>query len=342
MNNIEPPSVTEIGVRDDRRRRKWKPTQEAIVAVAALALFVVFSATLRNFLSPENIVTIVRNVAVLGILSLGMAVVVIGRGVDLSLVAVMAVSLTVSVVCANKGTPLPLALLYGLAVAAPIGAFNGFLIAYVEIPAIFATLAVAAIVYGLGRGAIADLDVNNLPGGSNWFIYLGRGEVLGISLPIWVFAVLSVVLMAMLRKTGFGRFIYAIGDNYATARISGIPVRPVMVLQYIISSLMAFLAGLLTTASVASMNMRIVNSTMIYDILLVVILGGIGLSGGRGGVRNVLVGTLLIGLLLNGMTIMDISYTVQNIIKSIVLLGALIVDALLTPRDEQTSQQGDI
>jgi ribose transport system permease protein len=90
------------------------------------------------------------------------------------------------------------------------------------------------------------------------------------------------------------------------------------------------------------MNMRVVNSTMIYDVLLVVILGGIGLSGGRGGVRNVLVGTVLIGLLLNGMTIMDISYTVQNLIKSTVLLGALVVDALLNPRDEQTSQQGDI
>jgi ribose transport system permease protein len=90
------------------------------------------------------------------------------------------------------------------------------------------------------------------------------------------------------------------------------------------------------------MNMRVVNSTMIYDVLLVVVLGGIGLSGGRGNVRNVLVGTLLIGLLLNGMTILDISYTVQNLIKSCVLLAALAVDAVLNPRDEQTSQQGDI
>jgi ribose transport system permease protein len=145
-----------------------------------------------------------------------------------------------------------------------------------------------------------------------------------------------------LRKIGLGRFIYAIGDNIAAARIAGMPARPIIVLQYVLSGLMAFIAGVVTTASVASMNMRVVNSTMIYDVLLVVILGGIGLSGGRGGVRNVLVGTLLIGLLLNGMTILDISYTVQNLIKSSVLLGALTADALLNPRDEQTSQQGDI
>jgi ribose transport system permease protein len=321
---------------------RFRLTQEAIVAAAALGLFLIFSATLNNFLSPENIVTIVRNVAVLGMLGLGMAIVVIGRGVDLSLVAVMAVSLTLSIVLANKGTPISLALLYGLCVVIPIGAFTGFLIAFVEIPAIFATLAVSAIVYGLGRGAIADLDVNNLPSGIDWFVYLGRGALFGIPMPIWIFAASSLLLYLLLRKTSFGRFIYAIGDNYAAARISGIPARPIIVAQYILSGLMAFLAGVVTTASVASANMRIVNSTMIYDVLLVVILGGIGLSGGRGGIRNVLVGTILIGLLLNGMTIMDISYTVQNLIKSAVLLGALVADALLNPRDEQTSQQGDI
>ncbi|HWA45100.1 MAG TPA: ABC transporter permease [Hypericibacter adhaerens] len=322
--------------------RRFRLTQEIIVALTAAALFIVFALTLDNFLSQGNILTLIRNVAVLGMLSVGMAVVVIGRGVDLSLVAVMAVSLTLAIVLANVGYSFPLALLIGLAFVLLVALVTGFLIAYVEIPAIFATLAIAAIVYGLGRGVIAELDVNNVPDGLNWFIFLGRGSFLGVPLPIWVFAAMALVVHLFLRKTGLGRFIYAIGDNLSTARISGIPVRPMIIAQYALSGLMAFLAGAVTAASVASMNMRVVNSTMIYDVLLVVILGGIGLSGGRGGVRNVLVGTVLIGLLLNGMTIMDISYTVQNLIKSTVLLGALVVDALLNPRDEQTSQQGDI
>ncbi|WP_165867739.1 ABC transporter permease [Mesorhizobium sp. DCY119] len=313
-----------------------------IVALAALVLFLVFSLTLDNFLSSGNILTLVRNVAVLGMLSLGMAIVVIGRGVDLSLVAVMAVSITLSIVLANKGYSFVTALGLGLVFVVAVAIIMGFLIAYVEIPAIFATLAVSAIVYGLGRGVIANLDVNNIPDGLSWFIFLGRGSALGVPLPIWLFAAAALVIHLFLRKTGLGRFIYAVGDNISTARISGIPVRPMIIVQYVLSGLMAFLAGAVTAASIASMNMRVVNSTMIYDVLLVVILGGIGLSGGRGGVRNVLVGTALIGLLLNGMTIMDISYTVQNLIKSTVLLGALVVDALLNPRDEQTSQQGDI
>ena len=90
------------------------------------------------------------------------------------------------------------------------------------------------------------------------------------------------------------------------------------------------------------MNTRIVTSNLVYDIILVVVLGGVGLSGGKGGVRNVVVGTLLIGILLNGMTIMDIQYTVQNLIKSSILLIAIIVDSFVNPRDEQTAQQGDI
>jgi ribose transport system permease protein len=317
-------------------------TQELIVFVVAVVLFAGFSVGLDGFLTSANILNLIRNVAMLGMLSLGMAVVVIGRGVDLSLVAVMAVSLTFSIVFANQGYDFSISLILGLAFVIAIAVIMGFLIAYVEIPAIFATLAVSAIVYGLGRGVIATLDVNNVPDNLNWFLFVGRGSLLGIPVPIWLFAFTALLLYGFLRKTGLGRFIYAIGDNISTARITGIPVRPMIILQYVISAVMAFLAGCVTAASVASMNMRMVNSTLIYDVLLVVILGGIGLTGGRGGVRNVLVGTVLIGLLLNGMTILDISYTVQNLVKSTVLLGALIVDALLNPRDEQTSQQGDI
>ena len=104
----------------------------------------------------------------------------------------------------------------------------------------------------------------------------------------------------------------------------------------------SYLAGLITATAVASMNTAVVNSSMIYDIILVVVLGGVGLSGGRGGIRNVIVGTLLIGILLNGMTIMNIQYTLQNVIRGLILLIAIVIDSVVNPRDEQTAQQGDI
>ena len=152
----------------------------------------------------------------------------------------------------------------------------------------------------------------------------------------------ALLAWAFLRFTKPGRFVYAIGDNFSAARISGAPVRPVIVLQYVLAASIAYVAGMITATAVASVNTEIANSSMIYDVILVVVLGGVGLSGGQGGVRNVVVGTLLIGILLNGMTIMNIEYTLQNVIRSLILLVAIVLDSIINPRDEQTSQQGDI
>ena len=132
------------------------------------------------------------------------------------------------------------------------------------------------------------------------------------------------------------------GDNPLAARTTGVPVRVLVVLQYVLTSLIALMGGLLMAMLVASMNTRIVSSTLVYDVILVVVLGGVGLSGGRGGIKSVLVRTLLIGVLLNGMTMMDLTYTAQNVIKALILLVALILDTIVNPRDEQTTQQGDI
>ncbi len=305
-------------------------------------MFTIFSITLDRFLTYENIINLVRNVSVLGILGLGMGLVVIGRGVDLTMVGIMAVSMSLSIILAKNGLSFPMALLYGLLFSILAGIISGWIVAYVEISPIFATMAMGSIIYGVGNAYIVVQMVNPLPKNVDWFLFIGNGKLIGIPLSIWIFAAAALAVHLLLKLTTLGRYFYAVGDNLESARISGIPVRPILVLQYGLSSIMAFLAGMVTAASVGNMNIRLFTGTTIYDVLLVVVLGGIGLSGGRGGVRNVLIGALLIGLLLNGMTILDITYTVQNLLKSSVLLGALIVDALINPRDEQTSQQGDI
>lgn len=321
-----------------------KLTQEGIVAILAAALFVCFSLTLNNFLTAGNLIALVRSVAILGILGLGMGLVVISRGIDLAMVATMVVSTSWVLSLAQSGVPLGVALLMGAAFAITVGIVAGILVAYADIPAIFTTLAVGLAVYGIGRAYLFQIDVQNAPADVPWFSFLGTGSVLGLPMPIVAFAVLAGLMWAVLRYTRFGRFVYATGDNLLAARIAGIPVRPLIVAQYILTSLIAYAAGVIMASAVSSMSTRVYNSTMIYDVLLVVVLGGISLSGGRGGVRNVLVGTLLVGVLLNGMTILDVSYTEQNLVKSVILLCALIIDSFINPRDEQTAQQqqGDI
>jgi ribose transport system permease protein len=316
--------------------------QERIVLIIAIALFAFFSIGLNGFLSPANIWSLIQNVSILGILGVGMAIAIIGRGIDLSMVATMALSVAWLLGMMNSGMPIGVAVLWALGFAVLVGLVNGLLIAYVEIPAIFATLAMGILVYGFGKTWLVNVDVAYLPAGDSWFYKIGSGQILGVPTPVILFAAVSFFAFLFLRYLTPGRFIYGMGDNPLAARITGIPVRPMIVLQYVLNAIIAFIAGLVTATAVSSMNTRVALSTLVYDVILVVVLGGIGLSGGKGGIRNVIVGTLLIGILLNGMTIMNLTYTMQNILKSVILLAAIIIDTILNPRDEQTAQHGDI
>jgi len=290
----------------------------------------------------QNLLTLLQNVAILGILGLGMALVVIGRGIDISLIAALAVPAGLVLQMVENGHSVVLACAAGMGVTLLFGLINGWLVAYAEVPSLFTTLASGLFLAGLGQVAFFQLDVVQWPERLNTIGWLGRGHVLGLPKPIVMFALVALAMTFFLRKLRLGLFVYALGDNPFAARASGLPTRPLMVLQYVLAALIGLFAGLVMAASIDTMPTRIFNSTMIYDVILVVVLGGIGLSGGRGGVSNVLIGTLLIGTLLNAMTIMNLSYSVQNIIKGVILLIAVVIDSILNPRNEETAQQGDI
>lgn len=318
-------------------------TQEGIVIAISVVIFVVFAVTQPVFRTPDNILSLIQNVSILGILAVAMALTIIGRGIDLSLVAIMAVTAAWVLQLSNNGMPIGLACAAGLLLALAIGLVNGILIAYLEIPAIFATLAIATASYGFVRAVLLEDNLIYLKAAQDtWFKVIGSGDILGVPNPVILFAVIAVVVHLFLKYAVKGRYLYAMGENPTAARITGVPNRPMILLQYLLAAAIAFLAGLIMATSVDSIETRIARSTLVYDIILVVVIGGVGLSGGKGKVRNVIVGTLMIGILLNGMTILNTPYTIQNIVKSVILLIAIVVDSVMNPRDEQTSQQGDI
>jgi len=316
--------------------------QQTIVFGIFLSMFVGFSAFLPGFFSTSNLLGLLQNVAILGILGLAMAIVVIGRGIDISLVAMLAVPAGLLLQMVQNGHSVPVAFLAALAIALIFGLLNGWLIAYAEVPSLFTTLVTGLFLAGLGQVAFFRLDVVQWSPELDAFAWIGRGSFAGIPMPVIMFGAIAAVVSLFLRRTRLGSYIYAIGDNPAGARTTGIPTRPVIVLQYVLAALIGVIAGLVMAASVNSMPTRVYNSTMIYDVVLVVVLGGIGLSGGRGGVINVVIGTVLIGTLLNGMTILDVSYSAQNLIKGVILLIAILIDSFVNPRNEETAQQGDI
>jgi len=322
--------------------------QELIILIVTVVIFAGFSLFLDKFFSTGNLLTLMRSVSILGILSIAMAVVVISKGIDLSLIATLAVGTALASVL-SSGDVLPsidlpfiYAVILGFIFTALLCAMTGILVAYWDMASVFVTLAMAGVIYGLGRTLFIRDELNYLPEDAVWLEYLGRGQLFGIPMPIICFVTLAVVMHLLLTKTTFGKFVYSIGDSGLAARTAGVPVRPILVMIFILAGLVAYFAGLLTAGAISSINTRMVAGSMIYDVLLVVVVGGIGLSGGKGGMHNVILGTLLIGTLLNGMVIMDISFIVQNLIKGIILLVAIMTDTILNPRDEQTTQQGDI
>jgi len=317
-------------------------SQQAIVFAIFMVMLVGFSIFLPGFLNGPNILGLLQNVAILGILGLGMALVVIGRGIDISMIATLAVPSGLLLQLVQGGMGLGSASLVALGLAVAFGLVNGWLIAYAEVPSLFTTLASGLFLAGLGQGFLFQLEVVQWPAALDGLAWMGRGTLAGVPMPVVMFAAAAAVIALFLRQMRAGAFIYAIGDNPFGARATGLPTRPIVVLEYVLAALIGVFAGIVMAASVNSMPTRIFNSTMIYDVVLVVVLGGIGLSGGRGGVVNVIIGTLLIGTLLNGMTIMDVSYSVQNIVKGGVLLAAILIDSIVNPRNEETAQQGDI
>ena len=284
-----------------------KPSQEQIVLLLVLALLIVFSFSLPGFSTVTNLLNLVRSISILGILGLGMGLIVISRGIDLSMISIMAAAWSIPLTQIEAGLSLGAAILLSIFIAVLIGAVNGLIIAFVEAPPLFVTLAASFVIYGLAFW-IAPAWVVYAPKNAPALLYPGQGVLLDIPMPIIVFLIAAGAMHLFLSKTSIGRFVYAQGDNPEAARLAGISLRPLIVLEYVI---------------------------------LVVVLGGISLIGGRGSVLSVVVGCALIGTLLNAFTIMDVNSEVQNIIRGVVLLAAILLDNWLHPRDEETARQGD-
>lgn len=318
-------------------------SQEQIVFLVSIFFFIGFSLFIQGFANIGNLMILLRNISVLGIFSIGMGMVVIGRGIDLSQVTTGAVSVAWVLKLMQDGVSIPGAVLLGLLLVILMGLINGYLIAFIEIPPLFATLASGICIYGFVRHYLLNLLNNHyVPESCKSFLIIGQGNIAGIPLPVIWFGIIALMCHLFLSRTSFGRFIYAQGDNEEAARLTGIGIRPLKILQYTLCSFIGYLAALIMASSTSSLNVRIVDSTLIFDVVLVVVLGGISLIGGRGGVKSVIAGTILIGILLNGMVIINLGIAQQNLVKSVVLLCAILLDTFMHPSDEETARQGDI
>lgn len=317
---------------------------ERVVLVVTFALVVLFALFIDGFATAGNLLVILSNSTSLVMLSCGMAVVIISRGLDLSLIAQMVSGATIFSILVTNGSPAAFALLVAVAAMVLVGFVNAFLIAYVGIPAMLATLASAMCITGLFRFAILRGEFILLLPKSNPAVLFLSGNILpGVTVPVALMIATLLATWALLSYSTAGRIIYAMGDNYQAARLTGLPVRTTTVVVYVFAAVTALLAGLVTSAASGAVDFRTVsNGTLLFDVILVVVLGGIPLRGGRGGLRNILVGAALIAILRNGMTLMNFTTQMQDALRGLVLILAIVIDNYLNPRDTETDTVGDL
>lgn len=288
-----------------------------------LVLFVFFSLMSKAFLTQQNLVNILRQFAMLGISAVGMTLVILAGGIDLSVGSNLGLTGIIAAICMVNFEMIPaLAILLGLISATIVGIINGVSITRFRIPPLIATLATYTAVRGVAYVLTGGLPIFGFPKSFN---VVGRGMIWFLPVPVLIMLVVFVLGWMVLHKTRYGRYLYAIGGNPEAARLSGIPVKRNLVLTYVYSGIFSGIAGIIMLSRLNSGHPT-TGTGFELDVITAVVLGGISIAGGEGLFLGVISGVLIIGVLTNGMILMNVYEYYQQVIKGLVLLIAVGVD----------------
>ena len=297
---------------------------------AGLVVFLVAAIVMMSFLSPyflsfNNFMNILLAITVTGIVAVGMTLVIIVGGVDLSVASTMALTSSIaSVIVMRMGFPWWLGIIGAITLGAILGSFNAVVITKLNIAPIIVTLATTNIF----RGAAYILT-----GGNTIFIqnqqleWFGIGRIFGIPVPVIILAITVLLMAYLLRFTLFGRFVYAVGGNKIASRLAGLNVKKYIFVSFVSASGLAAIAGIILIGLTGT-AMPSAATGYEFDIVTAVLLGGASLSGGEGSVWGTLMGVLIIGIINNGMALMSVPPFWQIMAKGMLLLGAISLDAL--------------
>ena len=306
------------------------------IALALVCLVLTFLN--EFFLTPRNIVNVLRQTSINGILAIGLTFVILARGIDLSVGSVVALAGVVAASLASTsgtaavaGGPYPVALAFaaGILVGGLAGAVSGAVIARFNVPAFVATLGMLSAARGL---TLLYTDGRPIPSLTDEFRSIGTDDVLGVPMPVIIFAVVFVGAWFVLTQTRFGRHIYAAGGNPHAAVVSGVNVTWIRFAVFVISGALAGLAGMLLAARTGS-GLPQAGVAYELDAIAAVVIGGTSLAGGVGRVTGTVVGALLIGVLNNGLDLLGVESYYQLVIKGTLIVAAVMLDQTRNRRD---------
>ena len=274
------------------------------------------------FLNPFNLINVARQVALFGIVSIGMTFVILTAGIDLSVGSIVAVVAVVSALLLNDGTAVPLVIIAALAIGLALGAVNGVGITLGRLPPFIMTLGTMVMGRGLAM-TISDGHPIHFPDASANFAWLGQGHFLHLPVPVWIFAAVAATAYVVLRYTIFGRNVFAVGSNPEAARLAGIDVRLTIFTVYAISGFLSALTALIFVSRL-TVGEPVAGMGLELEAIAVTVIGGTSLFGGEGGIVGTVIGAAIFAVLASILNLAGVSPFTQQIVK-----GAIIVAAVL-------------
>ncbi|AXY24950.1 ribose ABC transporter permease [Suicoccus acidiformans] len=310
--------------------RKRINTQElgAVIALVILVLALAFISP--EFRTLDNILNLLRQASTNGLIAFGMTVVILTGGIDLGVGPILALTgaLTAGMIV-NLGIPVPVAILIALVVGLLLGVVGGVLVGKARLQPFIATLITQTVYRGLTLIYTDGRPISGITSpeyaGANVLEFIGRKTVLGIPTPIIIMAIAFILIYILLNKTSLGRQIYAVGSNEKTAKLSGIDTSKVKVFVYTLSGLMSTIAGLILISRLNSAQPTL-GTGYELDAIAATAIGGTSMDGGRGKLTGTLIGVLIIAVLSNGMNILGINSYLQDVVKGLVILFAVLSD----------------
>jgi ribose transport system permease protein len=303
----------------------------------ALVLLVVIGAVMSpHFAQFNNLINVVRQVAIIGIIGVGMTFVILTAGIDLSVGSIVGLTAVVSADILAHGAPWPVAVLAGMLVGAAVGALNGLGITKGRVQPFIMTLGMLVIARGV---TMTYSDGHPISVGSAWesFYWLGNGELLGIPVPVWIFAVIATLAGFVLTYTPFGRQVYAVGDNLEAARLAGIKTGRIIFSVYVICGVLSAVSALILVSRLST-GEPTQGTGFELDAIAIVVIGGTSLFGGEGGVRGTVIGAAIVAVLANLLNLLGVSPFTQQIIKGAIIIGAVLLDS--APWNRRAKQEG--
>lgn len=311
-------------IKNENRLKIGSVLQSLGSLIALVGLVVVFSIISTDFRSVNNILALLKQASVNGLIAFGMTGVILTGGIDLSVGSTLALTSMLCAAMIHGGVPPVVAMLAVLVLGVLFGALSGTLITKGRLQPFIATLITMTVFRGLTMIFSGGMPISNL-GNNPFLVGIGKGTLLLVPVPVWIMLVMFALFFFVLNKTTFGRRVYATGSNEKAAKLAGVNVNKTKILVYIVSGVTATLAGLILLSRLGSAQPTI-GTGYEMDAIAAVVLGGTSMSGGRGKIYGTLVGVIIIAVLNNGLNIMNVSSYYQDVVKGLVILLAVLSD----------------